>query len=221
MGVLPATSGESTVGDGGCLSVFASMQSASLTRFAFLLCGDRHRAENLVQDAFVALYRRFGDHLPVAAPVAYARGAAQRRRAASDLLAAAYSTRPRSRRQTDVAGVAGPHSGRSWPENDVALVLDGGVIVARVARCEQGWCCCPAYHLPPAALRLLCRSEDLLVGDLVSAPGGVGRLRQRRATQSGLTSRGLCRRPRSPARPDFGRRVWSSGRGDGTSRCSR
>ena len=46
-----------------------------LTRFAYLLCGDHGQAEDLVQDAFLALYRRFGDQLPIAAPVAYARRA--------------------------------------------------------------------------------------------------------------------------------------------------
>jgi RNA polymerase sigma-70 factor (sigma-E family) len=55
------------------LSDFAAEQSIALTRFAYLLCGDHQLAEDLVQDAFVALYRRFGQTLPIAAPVAYAR----------------------------------------------------------------------------------------------------------------------------------------------------
>jgi RNA polymerase sigma-70 factor, ECF subfamily len=55
------------------LADFAAEQSVALTRFAYLLCGDHQLAEDLVQDAFVALYRRFGERLSIAAPVAYAR----------------------------------------------------------------------------------------------------------------------------------------------------
>jgi RNA polymerase sigma-70 factor (sigma-E family) len=55
------------------LSGFAAEHSVALTRFAYLLCADHQRAEDLVQDAFLALYRRFGDALPIEAPVAYAR----------------------------------------------------------------------------------------------------------------------------------------------------
>lgn len=57
------------------LEAFAAQQSVSLTRFAYLLCGDHQRAEDLVQDAYLALHRRFGAVLPLEAPVAYARRA--------------------------------------------------------------------------------------------------------------------------------------------------
>jgi RNA polymerase sigma-70 factor (sigma-E family) len=55
------------------LTEFVGSHARSLTQFAYLVCGDRGQAEDLVQDSFTALYRRFGDFLPIAAPVAYAR----------------------------------------------------------------------------------------------------------------------------------------------------
>jgi RNA polymerase sigma-70 factor (sigma-E family) len=64
--ILPAVSDPS-------LADFARANSVPLTRFAYVLCGDRGLAEDLVQDAFVALYRRFGASLPIDAPLAYAR----------------------------------------------------------------------------------------------------------------------------------------------------
>ena len=66
---------EGTLGGEQTLADFAAEQSVALTRFAYLLCGDRQRAEDLVQDAFLALHRRFGRTLSIAAPVAYARKA--------------------------------------------------------------------------------------------------------------------------------------------------
>lgn len=73
------------------LAAFAAEHSVTLTRFAYVLCGDRGQAEDLVQECFVALYRRFGDRLDVAAPLAYARRtiinahiSQQRRRASTE-----------------------------------------------------------------------------------------------------------------------------------------
>lgn len=66
---------EGTLSSSTTLDDFAAQQSVPLTRFAFLLCGDHQRAEDLVQDAYLALYRRFSRTLPIEAPVAYARRA--------------------------------------------------------------------------------------------------------------------------------------------------
>jgi len=63
---------EGTLGGEQTLADFAVEQSVALTCFAYLLCGDRQRAVDLVQDAFLALHRRFGGTLSLAAPVAYA-----------------------------------------------------------------------------------------------------------------------------------------------------
>jgi len=54
------------------LTAFAAQHSLGLTRFAYVLTGDRQLAEDLVQDCLLALHRRFGETLPIEAPVAYA-----------------------------------------------------------------------------------------------------------------------------------------------------
>ena len=54
---------------------FARQRGLELLRFAYLLCGDRHRAEDLLQEVLLSMYRRFGNELPIDNPVGYARRA--------------------------------------------------------------------------------------------------------------------------------------------------
>lgn len=83
------------------LASFVGSQGLALTRFAYVLCGDRGVAEDLVQDTYLSLYRRFGDALPLDAPVAYARRAIVnafvsrgRRRSSRELATAELPERP-------------------------------------------------------------------------------------------------------------------------------
>jgi RNA polymerase sigma-70 factor (sigma-E family) len=57
------------------VSELARQHGLDLTRFAYLICGDRNRADDLVQDALLAMHRRFGSNLSVDDPMAYARRA--------------------------------------------------------------------------------------------------------------------------------------------------
>ena len=57
------------------LTTFVRDHDVALTRFAYLVSGDRGRGEDLVQDVLLAMHRRFGACLPVDDPVAYARRA--------------------------------------------------------------------------------------------------------------------------------------------------
>jgi RNA polymerase sigma-70 factor (sigma-E family) len=54
---------------------FAQRCGLELLRFAYLLCGDRQRAEDLLQDVLLAMYRRYPDALPLDNPIGYARRA--------------------------------------------------------------------------------------------------------------------------------------------------
>ncbi|HEU5005348.1 MAG TPA: SigE family RNA polymerase sigma factor [Jatrophihabitantaceae bacterium] len=54
---------------------FAQRCGLELLRFAYLLCGDRQRAEDLLQDVLLGMYRRFPDVLTLDNPVGYARRA--------------------------------------------------------------------------------------------------------------------------------------------------
>jgi RNA polymerase sigma factor (sigma-70 family) len=70
-GLLVRQDGEPTIR----LERYIAEHGLALTRFGYLVCGDRGRAEDLVQEVYLALYRRFGDDLPADLPAAYARTA--------------------------------------------------------------------------------------------------------------------------------------------------
>jgi RNA polymerase sigma-70 factor (sigma-E family) len=57
------------------VGTFARRCGVDLLRFAYLLCGDRHRAEDLLQDVLLSMYRRFPAGLPLDNPIGYARRA--------------------------------------------------------------------------------------------------------------------------------------------------
>jgi len=81
---------------GQSLGDFAREHGLGLTRFAYLVSGDRGRAEDLVQDVLLAMHRRFGARLQIERPLAYARRAIvnantswARRRSSSEILTGA------------------------------------------------------------------------------------------------------------------------------------
>jgi RNA polymerase sigma-70 factor (sigma-E family) len=57
------------------LEEFVRSNDLALTRFAYLVTGDRTRAEDTVQDVLLAMHRRFGAVIDVEDPVGYARRA--------------------------------------------------------------------------------------------------------------------------------------------------
>jgi RNA polymerase sigma-70 factor (sigma-E family) len=86
---------------GPSLADFAREHGLELTRFAYLISGDRTRADDLVQDVLLAMHRRFGARLEIEQPVAYARRAIvnanisfNRRRSSTEVLTAADLDRP-------------------------------------------------------------------------------------------------------------------------------
>jgi RNA polymerase sigma-70 factor (sigma-E family) len=54
---------------------FVRVNSLGLTRFAYLVTGDRLRAEDVVQDVFMAMHKRFGPTIELDNPHAYAQRA--------------------------------------------------------------------------------------------------------------------------------------------------
>lgn len=86
---------------GPSLGDFAREHGLELTRFAYLISGDRTRADDLVQDVLLAMHRRFGVRLEIEQPVAYARRAIvnanisfNRRRSSTEVLTATDLDRP-------------------------------------------------------------------------------------------------------------------------------
>ncbi len=86
---------------GQSLGDFARQHGLGLTRFAYLVSGDRTRADDLVQDVLLAMHRRFGARLDIDQPLAYARRAIvnaniswTRRRSNTELLTGADFDRP-------------------------------------------------------------------------------------------------------------------------------
>ncbi|MDQ1738595.1 MAG: hypothetical protein QOE53_247 [Pseudonocardiales bacterium] len=86
---------------GPSLGDFAREHGLELTRFAYLISGDRIRAEDLVQDVLLAMHRRFGARLGIEQPVAYARRAIvnanisfNRRRSSTEVLIATDLDQP-------------------------------------------------------------------------------------------------------------------------------
>lgn len=57
------------------LAAFVGERGVVLTRFAYLVSGDRDRAQDLVQDVLLSMHRRFGPYLTIDDPSAYARRA--------------------------------------------------------------------------------------------------------------------------------------------------
>jgi DNA-directed RNA polymerase specialized sigma24 family protein len=57
------------------VEAFAREHGLELVRIAYLLCGDRQRAEDLAQDVLLNLHRRFPGPITLDNPLAYARRA--------------------------------------------------------------------------------------------------------------------------------------------------
>lgn len=83
------------------LEAFVREHALALTRFAYLITGDRGRGEDLVQEVLFSMHRRFGAVIAVEDPLRYARRSvvnahvsALRRRRVPELLSAEPPERP-------------------------------------------------------------------------------------------------------------------------------
>jgi len=97
------------------LSELASAHGLELVRFGYLICGDRSRAEDLVQDVLLAMYRRFGPVLPIQDPLAYARRAIVNANVS-------WSRRP-ARREVPSDRLPEPDTGFSPPDDQLWRLL--------------------------------------------------------------------------------------------------
>ena len=104
---------------------YVTARSGPLLRFAYLLCGDRHLAEDLVQEVLVKAHRRWSA-IEADNPDSYLKRALVRthiswlrRRASSEVATAAVPDRPGAGfRATDAAGprLVRSRPGGSFPE---------------------------------------------------------------------------------------------------------
>jgi RNA polymerase sigma-70 factor (sigma-E family) len=73
--IAVSSTGERRLPSGWTVEQFARQCAVELLRFAYLLCGDRHLAEDLLQEVLLAMYRRFPGPMPLDNPIGYARRA--------------------------------------------------------------------------------------------------------------------------------------------------
>ena len=86
---------------GVSLEAFVRQHALTLTRFAFLITGDRGRGEDVVQEVLFSMHRRFGPWIDIEDPLRYARRSivnahvsGLRRRRVAELLSDAPPERP-------------------------------------------------------------------------------------------------------------------------------
>jgi len=139
-------------------TAFVQAHGAALLRFAYLLCRDSARAEDLVQDALVKMLRRWRSAGVADQPVAYARRV--------------VST------STSVGGGCGRPAKCSAPVETAApydfdAVGDRDRVVAiNVGRCRpalaQCWCCATTSSCPIARLRCLLGCAEATVRSIAA-----------------------------------------------------
>jgi RNA polymerase sigma-70 factor (sigma-E family) len=92
---------------------FASACAPSLFRSAWLLTGDWHAAEDLVQDALARMYRIWGGIARIDNPAAYAQ----------TVLAREFLTVRRRRSSTERPAAELPETGAAGPDSDLRVSL--------------------------------------------------------------------------------------------------